>query len=413
MMMIIYKTKNEKMKYLFFLVSIYSVFNLCSCKGEKQESKVELKVVSNIIGLSDAIANMRDVKLSEIADTIIYLPLSSQHVVGDSKISLSDNFLFVGSTVFDWNGDYLFEMGSRGQGVGEEVYLHTMIEANEAFYSMADKLIAYDNKGKFSGTERLVVNLHPLDMGQMGTSGVSVCTLDSVFFLSKDFNEIGARRVVPDWPEPSTMMSSNRYLRFFTRNRDSVLFYNYINDTIFRVLDNQIQPRWVIDLKNDKIDVKYLLGNELKRLKEGEKYYNNGNLNDWEYLKDSDNKVRIPSVYESKKYVFLYWFRLFDLWQLRNLPPTVFQIAYYDKQTGETVAVGEEGFIDDISSLGTFFPLRGIHDNFMVASYWPYELKEKIDSLQQTGKAIDPRLKDLVNGVKMEDNPILVMVHLK
>lgn len=130
-------------------------------------------------------------------------------------------------------------------------------------------------------------------------------------------------------------------------------------------------------------------------------------------MKDTDNKIRVPSVYESDKYVFIYWFRLFDFWQLRNLPETVFQIAYHNKQTRETVAIGEKGFTDDFSSLGIFYPLRGIHDNFMIASYWPYELQEKVDLLRQKGVDIDPNLSAVLTNVKTKDDPIFVLVPLK
>ena len=98
-------------------------------------------------------------------------------------------------------------------------------------------------------------------------------------------------RVVPDWPEKSIMYSGNSLLRSFTTNLASVLFYNYVNDTIYRVLDDVIEPRWVIDLKENKIPIQYLLGNEMDRLSIGAKYYTNGNLSDWEYLKDTDNKI--------------------------------------------------------------------------------------------------------------------------
>ncbi len=368
---------------------------------------------SNRIELFDAISEMRLVKLSEFADSITYLPLSNEHLLGEARVSLSKNYLFIGSSAFDWGGNYKFEIGTRGQGAGEEVYLHTIVEAKQRFYSMADKLIAYDSIGRFSGKERNVIDFHFLDMGITDTSGIVTCTLDSLYFWDANFDLKKNTRVVPDWPEKSTMFSSNRLLRFFTANGDSVLFYNYINDTVYRVLNDEIEPRWIINLKEYKIPIKYLLGNELKRIEEGAKYYTNGNLSDWEYLKDTDNKVRVALVCESDDYVFIYWFKLFDFWQLRQLPPTKFQIAYFDKRTSQTVAVKGDGFIDDISSLGTFYPTRGIYQDCMVTIYWPHELKERIDSLQKIDETIDPKLLNLLENMDEEDNPIVVMAHFK
>lgn len=366
----------------------------------------------NIIQLADAAQNLQSVKLSEIADSISFLPLDSKHLIGEARTTISSKYLFMGSSAFDWNGKYLFEIGQRGIGAGEEVFLHTIINIDSSFYSMADKLIAYNSKGKYNGKEYSVLDIHPLDMGRADTNLV-ICTLDSLFFFSQNLHLLKTIRVVPDWPEKSTMMSYNKNLRFFTENIDSVLYYNYINDTIYRVLDSSIQPRWVVDLADEKIPLKYLLGNEMKRLAIGAKYFNNHNLSDWEYLQETDNKIRVFSVFESKNYIFVYWFRLFDFWQLRNLPPTKFQIAYYDKSKRNTIAVNNKGFIDDISSLGTFYPQLGIHNNCLLSSFWPYELKERIDSLEQNGEIVDVKLRNMLRVVEEEDNPILVLVHLK
>ena len=399
----------NKIIFLYLLLVSITIF---SCKNQVIKEKVDRE--SNVIPLSVAISQERPVKLSEIVDSVSYMPLSNKSLVAEkARIAFSDRFIYIGASVFDWSGNYLFDIGSRGQGVGEEVYLHTIVDVGNSFYSMADKLIAYNSRGRYAGRERLVIDWHFLDMGRLDTTGLITCTLDTLYFLLKDFTVTKTMRVVPDWPEKSVMMSSNRNLRFFTTNEDSVLYYNYINDTIYRVTQNEIQPRWVIDLEDDKIAPQYLLGNEMKRLGIGSKYFENGNLSDWEYLKDTDNKVRIFSVFESQDYVFMYWFRMFDFWQLRHLPATVFQLAYYNKQTGHTVAVSKEGIIDDISSLGSFYPLEGIHGNCMVSFYWPFELMEKVKELQQKGKIVDSKLLEVLKNVDEEDNPIVVKAYLK
>ena len=258
----------------------------------------------NIIQLASAAQKPQSVKLSEIADSISFLPLDSRHLIGEARTTVSDKYLFIGSSVFDWEGKYLFEIGQRGIGAGEEIFLHTIINIDSSFYSMGDKLIAYNSKGKYNGKEYSVLDIHPLDIGRADTNMV-ICTLDTLFFFSQNLHLLKTKRVVPDWPEKSTMMSYNRNLRFFTENMDSVLYYNYINDTIYRVLASSIQPRWVIDLADEKIPLKYLLGNEMKRLGVGAKYFNNNNLSDWEYLQETDNKIRVFSVFESKNYVFV------------------------------------------------------------------------------------------------------------
>lgn len=111
--------------------------------------------------------------------------------------------------------------------------------------------------------------------------------------------------------------------------------------------------------------------------------------------------------------IYLFIFRLFEFWQLRDLPSTKFQIAYFNKHTGKTVAVDRDGFEDDISSLGTFYPFVCIHGNSMITTYWPYELQDRVDSLQRRGEQVDEKLLDLLKKISPEDNPVIVVAHLK
>lgn len=281
----------NKIQLFVFLFNSLLLFISCNNDSGKKNA-IETSIPSRTIELSQAIFEVRPVKLSEITDSITYIPLSNDKLVGGrGSFDLSDNYLFVGSDVYDWEGNYRFRVGKRGQGPGEEVALSRIVEGDRSFYSMADKLIAYDDKGIYAGKERKINGLYILDLGRTSTSGIVTCTLDSLQFWDKELNMKTCMRVVPDWPEKSIMYSGNSLLRIFTTNLASVLFYNYVNDTIYRVLDDVIEPRWVIDLKENKIPIQYLLGNEMDRLSIGAKYYTNGNLSDWEYLKDTDNKI--------------------------------------------------------------------------------------------------------------------------
>jgi hypothetical protein len=148
-------------------------------------------------------------------------------------------------------------------------------------------------------------------------------------------------------------------------------------------------------------------------LSAGSKYYEGNNLEDWDYLKETDNKIRSFAIYETENILLIHWLKMRELWKLRNYSYSILQVAYFNKKTGETVAVDGEGFMDDLSSLGTFYPSWGTHENYMVASYWPFELREIAEKLEQAGKPIDKNLLDLLSIVKNDDNPVLVMVHFR
>jgi hypothetical protein len=71
-----------------------------------------------------------------------------------------------------------------------------------------------------------------------------------------------------------------------------------------------------------------------------------------------------------------------------------------------------DGFIDDLSCLGHFYPMSGANGNYMFASYWPYELREIADKWKAKGKTIDKNLTDLLSKINDNDNPVLIKVHL-
>lgn len=401
--------KNRINRFLILVL----VLSSCASKG-KQDEKSLIGQGIPLIHLGDAVTDMRSVKLSEIADSVIYLPLETGDLLVKDKISpqFSSRYIYMGRFVFDWTGKAILTVGTLGQGPGEEVYLHKIVDKEKSFYSMADKLISYDENGKYNGKERIVVSFYPRDVGNAGPN-LAMCISDTVLFLSPDFQILKERRVVDPWPEKTTILSGNRVLRYFTENNDSVLYYNYFNDTIFRVKSEALDPRWIVDLKDQKVAAKNLLGDETKRLLVGAKLYGTGSLDTWDYLKETDDKIRAFAAYETDNLVFILWLKLREFNEFRHFPNPILQVAYYNKKTGETVAVDGEGFMDDLSSLGTFYPLWGTHNDYMITSYWPFELREKMEEDEQSGKKIDPKLRTVLSEVKDEDNPILVMVHLK
>lgn len=394
-----------------FILLILLFLNGCISKPSE---KIEKEGIDSVIHLAIEASQMRTVKLSEVADSVIYMPLETRDVLMNNNINLrfSSRYIYQGSLVFDWQGQYVRTIGKRGEGPGEELYLDKIVDKQNAYYSRADKLIAYDLQGDYVGVERNIRELHAFDLANAG-SNLVLCQPDTLLFMTPDFNIIEERRVVDPWPEKTTIMSGNRVLRYFTENKDSVLFYNYFNDTIFRVKETTLEPRWIVELGNKKVPLEYLLGSEIERLDKGGKYFEAGQLASWEYLKETDNKIRGFAAYETENMVFVLWLRLIEFNQLRKLPDPILQIAYYNKGTGVTVAVDGQGFVDDLSSLGTFYPVWGTHDNYMITSYWPYELRNQAEKVEQSGKEVDKNLKNLLSIVKDEDNPVLVMVRLK
>jgi hypothetical protein len=138
-----------------------------------------------------------------------------------------------------------------------------------------------------------------------------------------------------------------------------------------------------------------------------------GKLSDSEVLKLA-NKHKVTACYETDRYIL---FQMSEMSTFSNRgmdePPRYPYIIYYDKGTGKTTRVEGRGFEDDLLGFDYFYPELGVFDEKMITFIWPYELFDYIKECQGKGREVNPKLLVLSKRVKVEDNPILILVHLK
>jgi hypothetical protein len=136
-----------------FLLNILFV----SCAGSTT-SKIESNKVSNIIDLTAGFKNIRLVQLSEIADSVTFIPFETTRQslmgMGQKNIIFSTSYIFYYDMHFDWTGKYLGSIVKRGQGPFEEPEGGTLAYNNGHFYSKGSKFIEYDQTGKPTGKVR-------------------------------------------------------------------------------------------------------------------------------------------------------------------------------------------------------------------------------------------------------------------
>lgn len=433
------------MKVLIYL--LFAGF-LLSCSDKSKQPKVEEKPIDNIIRLADAIDRMRKVNLSELADSITYLPLETRQeclLRNTSSFKYCPPYIISNRLVFDMNnGKFIRQIGRSGQGPGEDPASYTeAIFTKGHFYSYGYKLIEYDEKGKFTGKEMQLLAKPKSEFvapGRLGRidwvddwtptgNNISIYNLpDTVYTIDCSFNILKAERVVPP-SIPKTKLNNVGYSgidRAYTCNSDSALFYNYFNDTIYRVTDNGLDGRWIIDLGKYKIpdETTLVRYNDLyadaqmvahkTRNSPDRKAAIKDYLDNCELTQLTKGMKKVNSVYDTDHYIFIIWEESVPFPVLRGLEEQVYpQIAYYDKQTGKTVAVEGRGFVDDIHHKDTFFPRFGIYDNQLYAYFWPFELHEYVEEKQAAGIKVDQALLDLSDKVDNEDNPIFMIAHLK
>ena len=411
------------MRIILILGAMILGFTACSNKKTVNPNPV---VRDNIIHLSTAIKNVREeMMLSELVDSVRYIPLETNPhcMLGNyQRLTFSPQYIFYLNYCFDWNGQFLFRIGSQGQGACEDIYVHVadIVYLNNHFYGNASKIIEYDDRGKCTGKELSWFTQKTMDTAPVGHLVNQVCFApagenlmfynfpDTVYFINTDYEFVAKRSMMP-WNRKgiAPSMESVKYTSYY---KDTTLFYNFYTDTVFTVAPTSLIPRWVVELDEElRFPTRYLYEDGL--LSEAFKCWESGNLENAKMIKLLDHKYMVSGVFETERFVFLSVYECMPFRELRKLPETPPLTAIYNKRTGETFAVKQ--FVDDLGGMKTFSPSWGACNEKLLATVLPYKLKEFIEEEQSAGRTVAPQIVNLMQHVREDDNPVLIIAHLK
>ena len=365
-------------------------------------------------------------KLSEVVDSIVYVPL-------ETKIYLTNGLLqYVKPYWFDAKGKYVKQIGKLGGGPGEDTspwgYMVTYDEKRGLFYTQGNKIIQYDRNGKFTGVEKtvrytsggIVSGGSLADMVTADSLYMLVSYPDSVYWMNTNLNIVYSERIPLDSSlhQPDNVRAQAIQYEFSDYDGHT-LFYNFFTDCMYTVTDNGLKVRWKFDMKDLGPDkraflndyITYITGMvKISRQAKGDEKTKKLLAENSEYAKLVDNKKRILSAYESERYVVMQWMNIIAYEGIRGYSPRL--LAFLDKTNGNTFAISEH-LTDDIDG-GKPFELRlGVHNGAMVNWIWPYELKEYIAQQKEKGEWVSEKLVAFADGLKEDDNPVLIMAYLK
>ena len=413
--------------YLFLSLAL-----LLSCSSPEKQIFHD----DNIVRFGEAIQNTRKVRLSELVDKIELVPLETTEnsMLRDTYwYTHTPPYICVSGNLFDYNGKHKFKIGRKGLGPCEDFYTAINVlyhPIHNIFFSKATKMIIYDEHGVCTGLEKqlyLTDNKHGLIVsGTDHLRGYAVAGENFIINNNHDsllWIDINLKKI-KQIPMPISgginrfLDSGSRYARTFTTHHDSTLFYNYWNDTIYRVNSTNIEPRWIIDLGDEKApeEVRLRYDELLKEKFQAMLAVRSGiplKEHEIDALRLTKDKKAIWAVYETDDYLFFTWSKISPNNVIRDITDFQLQVGYYNKITRETVAVEGGGFMDDIFFTGRYLPKFGVFDNKLMQVIWPHELASFIEQKQREKKKVHPKLLELSKKMSDEDNPFLMVAHLK
>ena len=399
-----------KPKHLLFLLTS-SLFAACQ---PQTEVGTEIPMVS----LRELITAPSTLSLNEEVKQVEYIPLRTTEddqslIDGVASFAVTSKHVYVYPVkeqrivLFNRQGGFIRTLISFGQGAGEFNEMLSDIQVNEErnrlyLFGLMSGVWEYTLEGEFLQKyeykqqaifrrlltdDRLGAVAFPYQPFRSGSFGLGIFTLKGDTIAMK--NNFHASEVAAE-KAGFTIRSAASY----TPADNSILFKMGANDTIFRITDKAINPACVLQLNNSDKEVRMSI-----------------DASDFGSMQDSGSSsdLIISDIMETPS---CYYFRLrYDEGHF---------VAALHKKTGKAMIEKciQPADLETLSGanllygmLGTRsygnFPVWGRMENdCLVQIITPYELS----LYKETGKITIP---DALQGVGEDDNPIVILYHLK
>jgi hypothetical protein len=347
--------------------------------------------------------------ISEIADRVEYIELKTPEDVIITKIwdvKQIDKFLIIRARLdvylFHTNGQFIRQVGSRGQGPGEYLVpgeIEIDRKKKEIVISDTQKLLFFDLDGNFLRSKII------MDIEDFGIFDSILWTGEVIYSANRQ--KYKAVAVSLQDPEDTLACIPNALYgiiksdktgatnfpltKLFYHKNDSLFFKgDESNDTIWRLSGAHAEPYVFIDMGKYKMPVEF------------ERW-----VSDEAYRRNRDKYWCVPSAVEDGRYFFL-------LSQNRGSTKanTILNYIVYDKKQKKGFSVKDSkgiGLTDDILG-GPPVWARWISDEYYINAITAEELLEKVKSGDFTPP---PPLKEQLSRMNGESNDLIILCRRK
>lgn len=386
----------------------------CGSKKEKQimESTESATTVYPIhIPFEAGMETEREVKLSDIADSVSYVRLETNDkclmrtLMGNNLIRTSRYFILPWlDKLFQYttDGKFVRTIGGKGQGPGEFNYIQ-QVDVNEKageiyMLTTSQKVNVYNlETGRFLYDVK-VPHLESAAMVMYGDSTI-VTFVDNGNGREKTQLYLTTLKgdTVKLYPRYEEFEVKNGWSYSFGGTEDRYLFKydgmvclkDYSNDTLYTVTPESMEKRYVFDLGKYHLPFEY----SYPAL--------NGDENKY-------NELAAPYIRYAVLETTHYLFFPYTHWagKERSKP----KLAMYDKKSGECFRVKDNIIKDDLTNgMYVYYPHGSFDENTLVIAHQAEHIYRYAEEVPENKILEHPQLK----GLREDDNPVLMIVHLK
>ena len=362
-----------------------------------------------------------DLKLSDIATQISYIPLETKDncLIGNwFSVFCSNEFIFVENSgiilQFTSKGKFIRQINTDGQGPGEgSARDFTIDEENQLIYiyhNFSLNVLVFNMDGKYIKTIR---NPFTNEKGVHGAMTLSFYNGNLLFPFTVNSGQASYKYAVIS-ESGKIIHKETNYTKYFLKERilessisltspfyfynSSCFFKQEYNDTIFRINhDFSCIPIYI-----SKLEKQITLEDVMKV---------GAHLIPYSSL---SGKNKINGVAESEMYLDIYHSNSF--YDEDNFK---YFFSRYNKKTQQILPNLNPEIINDWDGgvdISMTFPY--FNNSVMCIKLQPFEIKEKLTNahfLKTQAKYPEQKdtLQKLVNSLKEDDNPVLMLIHLK
>jgi len=392
-----------------FTVFTFFLLLITGCQFSREKT-VE-QTTDNIyrVDVASCIDNKKDVKISDIAWEIVYIPLETKadNLIREiHKLQFTENFIFAcdenGLYQFSDRGEFIRQIGSLGRGPGEHSAIMNFAvneKANIVIVHGTSSIGEYDIEGNYLKNFRRLPGQEFEFTDQERIVFYKANNINSpvnIIITSLDLEPV--REFYNQNPKAATNFSLVGAPLY---NFKGHLYFNeHWNDTLFCIQDSVLVPHIIFNESEILLEKNF----EIK---------SSGSVPGLvSQLEKVEDKLLTDNIMESESFVFI------SYRQGMNPRTHSYVRVLYDKDNNNTYCINNGEFINDIDGGLDFYPQTIADSRVLVQWLDAYSLKAHIASPEFAASVSEDtsmknKLEILGSSLKDTDNPVLMMVKLK